>query len=656
MIKRGGEFAGVPIIATNSRAFTMNTALENFTLKVGEQWRFHTEVYLVIAVDSDRAQLRSTVRRNHIAIHTLERLRQAFRHGTLSKVQEAPLEQQTGRILADLTDKQRGELERRQFYIHAAETELGGSLPRKRTLALIKRLGEQQADPSPPCYTTLYEWLKAYRHAGGNPIALVKAPLHKRRRRLDLQPHAVRTEIDFWVKELYLTDLPSSITEVTDAITCTLEDLNSKRPITDQLHVPSGITLYRIIKEYDEYEKDLFQKGQKYALKKQKWSRRTEQPEHLLERIECDTQVIDVFVVDVKGRVIGRPFLTVLLEVRSRYIIGYDISLNPPCIEKTLRALKHSFCSARDHTGLGQTYIMDNGSDFAGRKLIYVMQLLGSEIVYCEPYAPDQKPHVERWFKTHNIQFAHHLSGTTFSDPEERGDYRSEENASYTVEELTDQFEKFLKIYHHAFHRSLNDSPHNTWEKNVDPLSPPRRIAESDIRRLIWSKTTALPVNGRVGFDKLQWTGPGVSALATRGGKRVRLTVFYDISDLGTVWVCHPEWPAELFPAEAVDPNYQNSLTLEMHHLVQQKLRKEGQQFDFKRARQTRVNYILNLRNTKGKAASKRLARLEENGSLYCTDQSPPMEVPSAPLPLPEVTLTEATPPTFASMVKVRHE
>jgi putative transposase len=65
---------------------------------------------------------------------------------------------------------------------------------------------------------------------------------------------------------------------------------------------------------------------------------------------------------------------------------------------------------------------MDNGSEFAGGKIGCIMQLLGSDIVYCEPYAPDQKSHVERWFKTQNIQFVHHLSGTTFSNPEERGD------------------------------------------------------------------------------------------------------------------------------------------------------------------------------------------------------------------------------------------
>lgn len=633
----------------------MNIAIEDFILKVGEQWKFHTEIYLVIAVESDRAQLRSIVRRNHIAIHKLERLRQAFRHGHLSKVQEAPLDQQAGRIIEAMTDKQRTAFERRLLYIRAAETEYGGSLPRKQTVALIKRLAAQLDDPSPPGYTTVYESLKAYRHAGGNPIALVKGT-RSRRRRLDLQPHVVRDTIDYWMRELYLTELPSSITEVTDAIVCSLEDINSKRPIIDQLHIPSSITFYRIIKEYDQYEKDLLQKGQKRALKNQKWSRKTEEPERLLELVECDTQVMDLFVVDEDGRVIGRPYLTVLLEVRARYIIGYDISLNPPCIEKTLRALRRSLCLDRDHTGLGETYVMDNGSEFAGGKMGYIMQLLGSAIVYCEPYAPDQKSHVERWFKTQNIQFVHHLSGTTFSNPEERGDYPSEAKALYTVDDLNAQFEKFLAIYHHAFHRSLNDSPYNTWEKNLDSFSPPKRMAESDIKRLFWSKTTALPTNGRVTFEKLQWSGPAVSALATRGGKRAKLTVFYDISDLGTVSVCHPDWPDDLLPVEAYDKNYQCNLTLEMHHLVQQRLRMEGKKFNFNQARKARVTYILELRKAKGKTAQKRIARMKENGSLHSPAQPTPLKKPISPPLLPEVTLTEATPPILVSTVKVRHE
>lgn len=194
------------------------------------------------------------------------------------------------------------------------------------------------------------------------------------------------------------------------------------------------------------------------------------------------------------------------------------------------------------------------------------------------------------------------------------------------------------------------------WEKNLDPFYPAKRMPESDIKRLFWSKTTVLPTGGIITFEKLQWSGPGVSALSKKGGKKARLTVFYDISDLGTVTVCHPDWPNDLLPVDAYDENYQRNLTLEMHKLVQQRLRKEGKKFDFNSAKRARVNYILELRKAKGKTAQKRIARMEENGSLHSSAQPAPMKKPGAPALLPEVTLTEATPPSSVSTVKVRHE
>lgn len=635
-----------------------------FTMQVGEQWRFYTEVYLVIAVDDKRAQLRSIARRTHIAIHTLDRLRQAFERGNLFRMQDAPLEHNVQRIVSDLREDQRRELEKRLLYVRSAEDKLGGRLPRPATVSLIREIAEQIGDLHPPCYGSMYGWMKLYRESGGSPLALIRSPLRRRRRLLDRQPAVVAEIIDYWVRELYFIDLPHSIVEVTDVIQCSLEDLNSKRPNTDQLNIPSNSTIWRIIQQYDTYEKDIAQLGRQRAIKKQKFSKKSQQPMQVLERVECDTQMIDVMVVNDRGTVIGRAWLTVMLDVRSRVIIGWDISINPPCIEKTLRAFKNSLSSGGTTTGLASTYIMDNGSEFAGKKIGYIMHLLGSNVVYCEPYTPDQKPFVERWFKTHNIRFAHHLSGTTFSDPDERGDYNSEKNATYTIAELKEGFGQFLDIYHQDFHRSLNDSPFNTWNKLFDPTFPPKRYSVEDVQRLFWSKTTALPCNGRIGFSNLQWTGPAVPALATRAPKKVRLTLFYDITDLGTVWICHPDRPEELFPVEAVDPDYQNGLTMQLHRLMVKQLRSERKTFDFKSARERRVKYILALRDDKGKAAQKRLARLVENqksGAKGLDDISSPMSIQDqprspSPAPLPPITLLESILLTPSTTVQVRHE
>lgn len=641
----------------------MNTH-KAFNMQVGEQWRLYTEVYVVIAVDDKRAQLRSLARRTHIAIHTLDRLRHAFERGNLFRMQDAPLEHNVQRIIADLTDEQRRDLDKRLYYVRSAEAKLGGQLPRPATISLIRETAEQLGDLHPPCYGSMYRWMMLYRQSGGSPLALIRSPLRRQRRLLDRQPNVVAEIIDHWVRELYFIELPHSIVEVTDVIQCSLEDLNSKRPVTDQLNVPSNSTIWRIIQQYDTYEKDLAQLGRRRAVNKQKFSRKSQQPTHLLDRVECDTQMIDVLIVNDRGAVIGRAWLTVLLEVRSRVIIGWDISINPPCIEKTLRALKSSLSPEGTFTGLATTYVMDNGSEFAGKKIGYIMHLLGSKVVYCEPYTPDQKPFVERWFKTHNIRFAHHLSGTTFSSPDERGDYDSEKNATYTIAELKEKFAKFLDTYHQDLHRSLNDSPLNTWNKLIDGDFPPKRYGAEDVQRLFWSKTTALPVNGRIGFSNLQWTGPAVPALATRRPKRVRLTVFYDISDLGSVWICHPDKPEDLFQLEAVDPDYQNGLTLQLHRVVLKQLRSERKSFDFKSARERRVKYILALRSDKGKSAQKRLARLAESQksaveeTVNIPPSSPPLEQAkfSNPAPLAAIALLESIPLTSTTTVQVRHD
>lgn len=633
-------------------------AAQDFALIVGEQWKYRTEIYLVTSINCDKAQLRSVSRRTNILIHSIDRLRRAFKNGNLVKIQEAPLHAQTKNIMSALKESELAELNRRLNYVRATEAELNGKLPRGETETLIKRISEEIGDKTPPCYTSLYKWRKTYRLAGESPLSLVVTRRHHKKKRLQRQPLVIQEVIEYWVNELYFIRTPCSITDVTDVILCSLDDLNHKRPISDLLPVPSKTTLYRIIVEFDKYEKDLAQLGHSAALKEQKWSRKNQLLSRLLERIECDTQEVDVFVTDEDGNVIGRPYLTIILDVHSRVVIGMDLSINPPCIEKTLRALKASLKSDRGYNGLGELYILDGGSEFAGEKLVFIMDLLGCTHIFCEPYAPDQKPHVERWYKTFNTRFSHLLKGTTFSNPNERGDYPSEEEAIYTLKELTAKIEEYVNDYHKTFHRELNTSPHQFWDKNLDALAPPKHFSEEDIQRMFWSKTTALPYGGRIGFDNLQWTGPAVPALASKTKKRVKLVVFYDISDLGQVWISHPAWPDELFPAQAVNHTYQHNLTLHMHHLVKDKLKKEAKKFDFKDAQKMRTSLILELHKANNKHARKRKARLEENHSIpkesdiFMKNQNAQKNT----IERPEILFTTATIPTVDTVIEVRHD
>lgn len=591
-----------------------STARPLFT--VGEHWKIHSEIYVVTEVNPDRVQFRSTTRRMHILIRSIDRLWQSFQKGTLRKVQEAPLLVRTHKVVDELSKAQGLKFDYRLHYTRGAIEELGGRLPHDATKEFIRKKSIELNDEHPPCYTTLYNWVKAYKDSGENPLSLMPSAHRVTSNLLYRQPVTAQEIIEKCLDTLYFIEEPHSKTDVIDAIKCDLEDLNEHRAANNKIRIMSTSTYYRIIQQVDTYERDLAQLGKHRANALQKWTRKTQAPLRILERIEADTQKVDIIVVNKKNEVLGRPYLTVLMCVKTRVIVGYDLSINPPCIEKTLRALKHSLRSNRDHNGLGRVYIMDGGSEFAGQKLMLVMKVLGSSVVFCEPYAPDQKPHVERWFKTLNTRLMHYLKGTTFSSPNDRGDYRSEEHAAFTLDELNEKLDEFLSLYHNDFHRELNTSPYAAWEKYSDVMNTPQRFSDDDIKRLCWSQTMAMPSKGgRITFEKLQWAGGGVPALATRSGKREKLKVFYDISDLGKVWICHPKWPDNKIEVSAVDPSYQQHLTLEMHHLVQKRLAKEAKLFNFAAARHARVKFILELHKTKTKSARLRLAKLTENKS-----------------------------------------
>jgi len=80
--------------------------------------------------------------------------------------------------------------------------------------------------------------------------------------------------------------------------------------------------------------------------------------------------------------------------------------------------------------------IIDNGSDYQDSGFIGVTHKLGIILEPSPPYKPNAKANVERFFRTLNDDLIHKLSGTTFSNPEDRGDYDSQEMARLTLDDL----------------------------------------------------------------------------------------------------------------------------------------------------------------------------------------------------------------------------
>lgn len=578
--------------------------LADFTVAPGEHYRCGDEDYQVTSVEQGTVQLRSLRRTGMITCKSIDRFKVACSRGYYIKVAEAPLKGQPNRIVSGLSEAHQHAHNKRLAYVRAAEARFGTKLPVDETLQLINQVKLERGDAAGPTYPTLYSWCRAYRLAGGSAIALVPRP-RRGQSRISRQPEEVRSVFNYNVELFYLTRTPLPISEVIDSIIAQLQVDNSKRPVHQQVRIPSYSTFYRLIKELDQFRVDSCQHGNKFAKQRQKWSKKAKTPNYLLEHVECDSQRVDLQLVDDQGRNIGRAWLTVLLEVTSRRIIGWDLSHNHPSIEKTIRAIKVSLTPG-DRRGAAASYTCDNGPDFIKKKLADSLALIGARVIFCEPGLPDQKPHVERWFKTLNTHLTHNLPGTTFSNPIECGDYESKKEAVYTLEQFTELFEQWLEIYHATPHSSLDDtSPNDVWDNNVDPCFPPKTYSLEDIHQIFLSKATAKPVNGRVRYHHLQWTCPAIPYLSTRSRNEVMLTFFYDVSELGTIWVCDPQDSNKLYAAEAVDPDYQVGLTMAMHDEIRAAMSERRKAFSFAKAKEQRRLLNLKMRAKHKKATHK---------------------------------------------------
>ncbi|MNM23488.1 Integrase core domain protein [compost metagenome] len=629
--------------------------MNSLELKVGEHYQYGGSDYQLVSAQGNRYQLRSLKFSKQIVIQSYDRLVNAWRNGTLFKTQEAPFAPRMDLIADALTNRQQAVLAKRLRYVMPVMDRWGGHLPRQPVMTLLSEIAEQHGERG-PSYGALYLWVRAYLSMGENKLALAPRKRTSTTRRIFSLPEVVQDLIQINLQQLFYTPTPCKKTDLIVAIKCSIDACNEKRPPHDQLGCPSTSTLYRIITELDRYETDRHQLGYRRAIKKQKWSKKCMKPQKLFDLVEGDTHTLDIETVDENGQLLGRPYLTALIEVRTRIITGWDISYNPASAEKTMRALKMSLSSNNPYGGLASRYRLDNGSEFANARLKRVLSDMGSDVTYCEPGNPDQKPHIESFFKTWTTSIAHSMPGTTFSGP---NPYDSEANATLTLQEVINKFEEWLtNTYHSGFQNGLGQSPQEAWDEDqADTLAFERkRYSEEDLKRHLLSVTYVKPNNGRLRFEGLAWTGPAVSYLATQHpGKPRALRLLYDISELGKAWVSDPNSNG-IFEVVAVDGEYQNGLTMHLHEMIKTRLRVRKQSLNYSAAREARVQILRELAGAKTKTQRITRKRAEERGDFNTQPSLPRPAVATEIASNHPLQLHPDTPSGFASVVTKREK
>lgn len=194
--------------------------------------------------------------------------------------------------------------------------------------------------------------------------------------------------------------------------------------------------------------------------------------------IQIDHTLVDIELVDSEHRVaIGRPWITVAIDVYSRMVVGWYISFDPPgmlgtgiCIANTIlpkSAMMAALGVNYDYPCVGKPRLihLDNAKEFHSRTLDRACQEYGIDLHYRKVKTPRYGGHIERLMGTFAEEIKT-LSGATFSNYLEKGDYDSAQRATFTLH----SFEKwiahlFLGVYHQRVHGALGEPPLRRYTK-----------------------------------------------------------------------------------------------------------------------------------------------------------------------------------------------
>lgn len=464
------------------------------------------------------------------------------------------------------TEKEMKERVRRLRYAQGATTELSKPTAQSKLKVWVNSFAKRLHDSDVPGASSVARWVKSLRDYGEEQF--LNGP-----RRAGNWTLRFGANVEAAIQD-GLADYMKAEKKSTKGVLAHVHGYLLSNDATAE-QTPSLRTIRRRIKKIDPYLLMRVKQGHIAAERAMKAGGRTRSAALPMFCVEIDSHMCDVLVVDdLTKDVVGRPIFTVAIDIRTRCIVGWHMSMYKASATTTLAVVKDMFTRpARGLPGgIPVHLIPDNGVEFANTP---VMRLMVKAQVIIEPARvrePNDKPHVESFFRTFTTQLSHTLPGTTFSSPVERGEYKSDKQACLTLDQVKGYAEKWIEdVYHKTPHTSTGRAPIMLWREETAKTKP-LTMSEDEVN-IIARTPHLLSINrGRVRQDNLAWFSHALQTLnSTHKGKVV---VLIDDMDLSKVYVEDPRSKGAFIVAESTDPEYTNGLTRTVHQEVRDKVKR----------------------------------------------------------------------------------
>lgn len=435
-----------------------NIAKQFFTLRVGDLVCDEDKTYRishVISVDSILANELQTGESCKLAIETLHLFEE---HPSESIKVSDPVEDSD---LLDYTPEAWQEAQRR---LQAIKGLLGN--PLAGTTDVQRTAKVHGVHPA-----TLYRWLAAYTNAGHVSALVPNKP--GRKAGTTVIDKTAEVIVQATLEDFFLYKQRFTAQDVVEEV--------RRRCRLAHVIAPHSSTIRRRVARIPDREK-LRRRGRKEEAVNRYTALRGSFPgaDYPYAVVQIDHTPADIIVVDETYRKpIGRPYITLAIDVFSRMIAGLYLSLDPPSAASVGLCLAQALCPKREYLaelgvsgswpvwGRMTTVHCDNAKEFRGIVLERACQEYGIDLAWRPVKVPRYGGHIERMMGTLARQL-HKLPGTTFSNPRDRKGYNSMAEASLTLKELERHLIDFIvNIYHQRVHSKIGMSPLRRWENGL---------------------------------------------------------------------------------------------------------------------------------------------------------------------------------------------
>ena len=300
---------------------------------------------------------------------------------------------------------------------------------------------------------------------------------------------------------------------------------------------------------------------------------------------QCDHTRADVLLVDKYGELLGRPWLTTVIDTYSRCIMGINLGFDAPSSQVVALALRHAILPKNYSAeyglheewgtyGLPQHFYTDGGKDFRSNHLNQIGVQLG--FVCHLRDRPSEGGIVERPFKTFNTELFSTLPGYTGSNVQERPE-DAEKEACLTLRDLERQIVRYIvDNYNQRLDARMGDQTRfQRWESGL--IIAPDTISVRDLDICLMKQARRdIQRGGHIQFANLMYRG---EYLAGYEGETVLLR--YEPRDITEILVYRREENKEVLLARAHAQDLEAEIiSLDEAQAISRKIRKAGKKVE----------------------------------------------------------------------------